>query len=177
VGENNEAARTTGQGTSLLDRVDDTLLGRALWALHIDFDPSDEQPSLARLLAATVVSLATSLLADVLIAKCAIAVVAENKGYPHFAFSDYARLTVTGVVIACAAWPVVTRTTSSPRWVFSRMAVAVTLVLWLPDLYILYQGQPLHAVAFLMLMHPAIALLTYNCLVHIAPCRGLWGRR
>jgi hypothetical protein len=30
-------------------------------------------------------------------------------GYAHFQFSDYAKLTVIGVLIACAAWPVVTR--------------------------------------------------------------------
>ena len=76
-----------------------------------------------------------------------------------------------GVVIACVAWPVVTRITSSPRWVFFRMAIAVTLVLWLPDLYILAKGQSREAVAVLMVMHLAIALVTYNCLVHLAKVR------
>jgi hypothetical protein len=33
------------------------------------------------------------------------------------------------VVIACAAWPVVTRVSSQPRWLFLRLAVAVTVVL------------------------------------------------
>ena len=33
----------------------------------------------------------------------------STKGYVHFAFHDYAKLTVIGVLIACAAWPVVTR--------------------------------------------------------------------
>jgi hypothetical protein len=49
------------------------------------------------------------------------------------------------------------------------MAVLVTLVLWLPDLYILVRGQPPRAVAVLMVMHLAIALITYNSLVRIAP--------
>jgi hypothetical protein len=89
----------------------------------------------------------------------------------HFQFHDYARLTIIGVLIACAAWPVVTRITSSPRWVFFRMAILVTLALWLPDLYILYQGQPTKAVGVLMVMHLAIALVTYNALVHLAPTR------
>ncbi len=48
------------------------------------------------------------------------------------------------------------------------MAVLVTLVLWLPDLYILANGQPPKAVAVLMVMHLAIALVTYNCLMRIA---------
>jgi predicted membrane channel-forming protein YqfA (hemolysin III family) len=93
------------------------------------------------------------------------------KGYPHFQFADYAKLTVIGVLIACAAWPVTTRITSRPRWMFFRMAVLVTLVLWLPDVYLLMKGQPAKAVAFLFLMHLAIALVTYHALVHLAPIR------
>jgi hypothetical protein len=58
---------------------------------------------------------------------------------------------------------------SAPRWLFFRLAILVTLVLWLPDLYILYRGEPPGAVAVLMLMHLAIALITYNLLVHMAP--------
>jgi len=76
------------------------------------------------------------------------------------------------VLIACAAWPIVSRATWAPQWLFFRLAVLVTLVLWLPDLYILYRGQPGDAVAVLMTMHLAIALLTYNSLVHIAPTRA-----
>jgi hypothetical protein len=51
------------------------------------------------------------------------------------------------------------------------LAIAVTVVLLLPDLYIWHQGQPLRAVAFLMLMHLAIAVITYNALVRLAPTR------
>jgi hypothetical protein len=94
--------------------------------------------------------------------------------YPHFQFFDYAKLTVVGVLIACAAWPVVTRISSTPRWLFFRLAVLVTLFLWLPDIYIYLKGQPAHAVAVLMLMHVAIAVVTYNVLVHVArPRAGL----
>ena len=60
-------------------------------------------------------------------------------------------------MIACAAWPVVTRVSSAPRWLFFRLAILVTLVLWLPDLYILDLGQPARAVAVLIVMHLAIA--------------------
>jgi hypothetical protein len=56
---------------------------------------------------------------------------------------------------------------------FFRLAILVTLALWLPDLYILDLGQPGRAVAVLMLMHLAIALITYNCLVHIAGVRRI----
>jgi len=87
----------------------------------------------------------------------------------HFQFHDYAKLTVIGVIIACVAWPVVTRISSDPRWLFFRLAILVTVVLLLPDFYILHGGQPADAVAVLMLMHLAIALVTYNLLVHLAP--------
>ena len=64
------------------------------------------------------------------------------------------------------------RISSAPRWLFFRLAVLVTLVLWLPDLYLLDLGQPGRAVAVLMVMHLAIASVTYNCLVHIARVRA-----
>jgi hypothetical protein len=142
---------------------------RALKVARLDFDPSGSQPSGARVVATTVMSVIGSLLADAILVAIGEAVFPSTKGYPHFQFSDYAKLTVIGVLIAGAAWPVVTRVTSSPRWMFFRMAIVVTLVLWLPDLYILVQGQPVRAVAFLVLMHLAIALVTYNLLVRLAP--------
>lgn len=60
-----------------------------------------------------------------------------------------AQLTIIGLVIACLAWLVVTRISSAPRWLFFRLAVLVTLVLWLSDLYLLDLGQPGQAVAVL----------------------------
>ena len=95
-----------------------------------------------------------------------------TKGYAHFQFPDYAKLTVIGVLIACAAWPVVARVSSAPRWLFFRSAIVVTLVLWLPDLFIWHQGQSAQAVLVLMAMHLAIALVTYNLLVRLAPVRA-----
>ena len=89
----------------------------------------------------------------------------------HFRPSDYGKLTIIGVIIACAAWPVVTRISSAPRWLFFRLAILVTLVLLLPDLYLLYRNQPVEAVSILMSMHLAIGLVTYNALVRIAPPR------
>jgi hypothetical protein len=47
-------------------------------------------------------------------------------------------------------WKLVTCISSSPRWLFFRLAILGTLILWLPDLYIPYQGQPAPAVAVLM---------------------------
>jgi hypothetical protein len=118
---------------------------------------------------ATVVSLIGSLAADALLVALGTHVFPSTAGYAHFRFSDYGKLTAIGVVIASAGWPVVTRLSSEPRWLFLRLAIVVTLVLWLPDLWILSQGQPGQAVAVLMVMHLAIAIVTYNALVHLAP--------
>jgi hypothetical protein len=139
--------------------------------LHIDFAPTHKQPDTVRLVVATVLSIAGSLLADAALVAVGTRVFPTTKGYVHFQFHDYAKLTVIGVVIACAAWPVVVRVSSAPRWLFFRLAILVTVVLLLPDLYILHQGQPGRAVGVLMCMHLAIALVTYNLLVHVAPVR------
>ncbi len=141
---------------------------RPLRLVKVDFEPEHRQPAAILVVAATVVALVGSLLADAILAKLGQTVFPSTKGYVHFHFGDYAKLTVIGVIIACAAWPIVTRISSDPRWLFFRQAIAVTLVLWLPDLWLLYKGQPGEAVAVLMLMHVAIALVTYNALVHIA---------
>jgi hypothetical protein len=147
------------------------MLHKALDLIHLDFAPDHEQPVAWRVALATVVSIVGSLLADALLVVIAQAAFPGTRGYAHFQFADYGKLTVVGVIIACIAWPITTRITSQPRWMFFRMAVAVTLVLWLPDVYILVKGQSATAVAFLFVMHLAIALVTYNALVLLAPVR------
>jgi uncharacterized membrane protein YraQ (UPF0718 family) len=148
-------------------------LDRGLKLARVDFDPSAHRPpSAARILAALVASVAGSLAADALLVWIGTAVFPSTRGYVHFQFHDYAKLTVIGVVIACLGWPVVTRVSSAPRWLYFRLAILVTLVLWLPDLYILDLGQPGRAVAVLMIMHLAIAVVTYNCVVRIAGVRS-----
>lgn len=147
------------------------MLTKAAAIVHVDFAPRHAQPSAVRVLFATVISLVGSLLADALVVVIAQALVPGTRGYAHFQFTDYSKLTVIGVLIGCAAWPVTTRISSRPQWLFFRMAIAVTAVLFLPDFYILYKGQPGNAVAFLFVMHLAIALVTYNALVRLAPVR------
>jgi len=146
-------------------------LERAMSVARIDLAPGHRPPSVGGWVVATVASLEGSLLAAFTLVALGESVFPLTNGYSHFQFGDYAKLTVIGVLIACVAWPVVTRITSFPRWLFFRLAIAVTVVLWLPDLYILVKGQPADAVAVLMVMHLAIAVVTYNCLVHLAPVR------
>jgi hypothetical protein len=140
-------------------------------ALRLDLSPSHPEPSTIRLLVATVLSVGLSLAADAALVAIGTHVFPSTKGYGHFQFDDYSKLTIIGVVIACAAWPAVTRVSSAPRWLFFRLAILVTAVLLLPDVYILHQGQPARAVAILMLMHLAIGIITYNALVRVAPPR------
>lgn len=147
-------------------------LERPLSFARVDFAPAHRQPSAVRMMTATVASLVGSLAADAILVVIGTAIFPATKHYVHFRFSDYAKLTIIGVLIACVAWPIVTRVSSSPRWLFFRLAILVTLFLWLPDLYILYRGQPARAVAVLMVMHLAIALVTYNCLVRIAKAKS-----
>jgi hypothetical protein len=152
------------------------LVERTLAWARVDFRPSHRPPAWWRVALATVLSVGLSLAADAALVAIGTRLFPSTKGYVHFQFSDYARLTVIGVLIACAAWPVVTRLSSAPRWLFFRLAIAVTLVLFLPDLYIWHQGQSAQAVLVLMSMHVAIALVTYNLLVHVAPVRASAGR-
>jgi hypothetical protein len=46
---------------------------------------------------------------------------------------------------------------------------AASRVLWLPDLWILAHGEPIHGVGVLMRMHLGIAFVTYPALVRPAP--------
>jgi hypothetical protein len=147
-------------------------LRRALARFRIDLRPEHRQPSMVLVALATVASIAGSLAVDAILVAIGTAVFPATKGYSHFQFGDYATLTIIGVIIACAAWPIVTRISSAPRWLFFRLAILVTAVLLLPDLWLLAKGQPTRAVIVLMVMHVAIALVTYNLLVHVAAVRS-----
>jgi hypothetical protein len=144
---------------------------RSLEYARFDTGPPHTQPSAPRLVVATAASLALSLAADFALVTIGTRLFPSTRGYVHFRFGDYASLTVIGVLVACAGWPIVTRLSAAPRWLFLRLAVVVSLVLFLPDAWLLYQGQAAKAVAVLAAMHVAIAVVTYNALVRIAPVR------
>jgi hypothetical protein len=146
-------------------------LERVSSLLQLDFSPPHRPPSALRVILATVLSIGLSLLADALLVKAGTKIFPSTVGYTHFRFSDYSKLTIIGIIIACAAWPIVARVSAAPRRLFFWLAILVTAVLLLPDVYILAQGQPARAVAVLMVMHLAIGLITYNLLVRVAPVR------
>jgi hypothetical protein len=62
---------------------------------------------------ATVLSVVLSLAADAALVAVGEHLWPATTGYSHFQFADYAKLTVVGVLIACAAWPIVTRISSA----------------------------------------------------------------
>jgi hypothetical protein len=145
----------------------------ALSLVRVDFAPRHRQPSAVMVIVAALASLVGSLLADAELVAIGTAIFPSTKGFVHFRFSDYAKLTVIGVVVACVAWPVVTRMSSAPKWIYLRLAIVVTVVLLLPDVWILTHGEPAQAVGTLMVMHLAIAVVTYNCMVRIARTRDI----
>lgn len=148
-----------------------SVIERMLALVRVDFPTEGGRPGFVRWAGAALVAILGSLAVDALLVAIGTAIFPGTRGYVHFRFSDYGKLTVIGVVIACIGWPVVTSISSSARWLFLRLAVLVTLVLWLPDVWILLKGQPPKAVAVLMLMHLAIAVVTYNALVRLLPPR------
>lgn len=146
-----------------------SLMERALAVVRVDFPPERRQPQGLWLAVATAVSIVGSLAAGFILVTIGTTLFPGTKGYVHFRFSDYGKLTVVGVVLACVGWPIATWISSAPRWLFLRLAIAVTGVLLLPDLWIVAKGQPVKAVLVLMAMHLAVAFVTYNALVHVAP--------
>ncbi len=135
----------------------------------MDWPPSPLQPATLRWVIATALAIALSLAADATLVALGTTIFPATVHYSHFQFDDYAKLTVIGVAVGCTGWPFVIRASSSPRWVFSRLFVLATLVLFLPDVWLLYRGQPPKEVAVLMTMHVAVALITYWTLVLVAP--------
>ncbi|MBV8463742.1 MAG: hypothetical protein JO368_10635 [Acidimicrobiales bacterium] len=150
---------------------------RLLQLIHFDLAPRHRQPSSVRVAAATLVAISGSLVADAGLVAAATRLFPATKGYHHFAFGDYAPLTVLGVLIAAAGWPIVTRVSSAPRWLYLRAAIVTTVVLFLPDLWLLLKGDEVTAVLVLMAMHVAIAVITYNALVRLAPVGARTGLR
>ncbi len=146
-------------------------VGRGLELVRLRGPVEHRPPSSLRLVIAAIGSLVGSLAACAALVALGQGFFPSTHGYAHFQFSDYGPLAIIGVLAACIGWPVVTKLSSAPRWLFYRLAILVSAALLLPDFYILAQNQPAKAVAVLMVMHLAIAVVTYNLLVRAAPIR------
>jgi len=137
--------------------------------LDLDLPAGKAQPVWWRWILATVVAVGGSLAACFGLARLGVILFPSTAGYGHFTFSDYSKLTIIGVLVACVAWPMVTLVTSRGRRLFLWLAVLVTVVSLAPDAWILHLGQPPAGVAVLVVMHFALAVITYPALVLIAP--------
>jgi hypothetical protein len=126
-------------------------------------------PSALRVAVITVLSALASITVNAALVWLAKASDLSLQHYSHFRLWDYGTLTAVGVVAAGVAWYVATRSLPSPRHTFFRVAVVVTLALWVPDVWLLIKHEPTRAVVFLVIMHATVALITYNFLIFGAP--------
>jgi hypothetical protein len=140
--------------------------------------PDATPPAHRCVLAAGLAAAAVSLAADVVLATIGQAAFTVPASFGKFSFGTYALLTVLGVAGATATWAAVTRLSSRPKWLLTRLAALVTALFLIPDFLLLgTPGNPAGPVVILMLMHLAIAVITYTALTQVAPARyGLNGR-
>jgi hypothetical protein len=146
------------------------VLERLRRGARLDLQPG-APPRPISLLVAVIASLVLSLGLSALAVHVARAEFPSTRHFSHFLPADYGTLTVVGVLLAAGVWAVLVRVSSAPRWLFFRLAVISTSVLWIPDAVLLALGQTPAGVATLMAMHLLIALATYNVLVRTAPPR------
>lgn len=136
--------------------------------------PTLSPPTLTRLVIAAILSVVSSLGVDYLLIKAITKLYPSIRGFSHFRVSDYGSLTVIGIVAACASWPVTINISSLPRRLLFRLAIVATIFLWIPDGWLLLRHEPFSAVGTLMMMHLAIAFITYNALTRIAVPQQLY---
>jgi hypothetical protein len=144
---------------------------RALVIARVDFTPLHRRPNAVRVVAALIIAVAGALAADAILVAIGTHVFPSTVGDEHFRFADYAKLTVIGVVIGAVGWPVVTSVSSAPTWLYGRLTILISLVLFLPDVWLLIHHQPLKAVVVLMPMHVTVAAVIYFTMVNVAPIR------
>ena len=130
-------------------------------------------PTYRRVMAAGLAAVVVSLAADLMLATIGQAAFTVPASFGKFAFGTYALLTVLGVAGAAATWAAVARFSARPKWLLTRLAALVTALFLIPDFLLLgTRGNPAGPVAILMLMHLAIAVVTYTALTELAPVRG-----
>ncbi len=135
--------------------------------------PKAAAPRLGRLVAAGLAAVAVSLLADIVLAAIGQAAFTVPAGFGKFGFGSYSLLPVAGITGATATWWAVTRLSSQPRWLLTRLAALATALFLIPDFLLLgTPGNPGGPVVILMLMRLAAALITYTALIKIAPVLG-----
>ncbi len=145
---------------------------RLLGYFGVDLPMGKAQPNPIRFVAAVIAAVVLSIAACWALAALGVALDPATATYEHFRFGDYAKLTIIGVGIAGIAWPIATLLSQDARRIYLWAAVIVTLVSFAPDAWIIRGGQPVAAVIVLMIMHVALALITYPVMVFGAPQRS-----
>lgn len=140
------------------------------WLL-LDLPAGSAQPRWWRWLIAAIVAAVGSVAACWAIAVATAAAFPSTAGYDHFAFGDYAKLTLAGVALAVVVWPIATLLSSRARRLYLVVAVLALVASFVPDAWILYRGQPLIGVAALAVMHVAVGAVTVAALLGLAPQR------
>ena len=138
---------------------------------RVDRPLGRNQPNPIRFIAALVAAVVLSIVACWALAALGVALDPSTASYEHFQFGDYAKLTIIGVAIAGIAWPIVCLLSTDARRIYFWAAVIVTVVSFAPDAWIIRGGQPVGAVIILMIMHVALAVITYPVMVYGAPQR------
>jgi len=116
---------------------------------------------------------AASVAADMVLATIGQAAFTVPASFGKFSFWTYALLAVAGGAGAAVTWAAVTRLSSRPEWLFTRLAALATAVFLIPDFLLVgTPGNPTGPVVVLMLMHLASAVITYTALIKVAPVRG-----
>lgn len=144
---------------------------RAAARVHADLPGRAALPGIGRFVIALVLATALSLAACAVVAAVTTALVPSLAGYDHLRWQDWAKLTLIGIPLACLGWPVAAALWSRARAPFLVLTVLVTVVSFAPDLWILRQGQPAGGVLALIVMHIAVAVVTWPVLVLVAPQR------
>ena len=116
------------------------VIDRVMAWTKVDFAPAHRQPQWWRVALATVLAIGLSLAADAALVAIGDARVPRDQGLRALPVLRLRQADGRGRLIGCAAWPIVTRISSAPRWLFFRLAILVTLVLWLPDVWIWHKG-------------------------------------
>lgn len=145
---------------------------RLLGYFLIDAPRGRFQPRAWRFVVATVVAVVGSIAVCTVVAQAFMLAFPTTRGYGHFRFTDYAKLTTVGVAIACLGWPVAAALSSRARRLYAWAAATVTVVSFAPDGWILIHGQSALGVLGLAVMHVAVAVVTYWSMVLIAPQRS-----
>jgi hypothetical protein len=149
-----------------------SLAQRAFRLAGINPSPKAAPPTHRRLAAAGLAAVVVSLVADIVLAAAGRAAFTVPVSFSKFSFGSYGLLTVLGIAGATATWGAVTRLSSRPKWLLTRLAVLVSALFLIPDFLLLgTPANPTGPVVILMLMHLAIAAITYTALIKVAPVR------